>query len=388
LGFRTQMLLPRMFPSTRVMFVAFLILFTIMSLSGHQYRRDREHRHNRTRDSLLLDCLYETNLANTIWGNERLSLVTTRTIYPFIMATMHSVKDKAVSEKIKNHGLWDPMILGPMQFILQQSPCDSDSIVLDVGANIGFFGLFALSMHCDTVMFEPQKQTAAAIRASLCINEHIYRRKGLRAALIAKPVAKQSTVMFPTKYTVHGQNTGGISRMDCSNAEAKCEEFASVSLDEFVLGPMGKGLSMGKQRIRVLKVDVEGYEGDVFESMTQLLQRHLVDNVLFELIPYIRGAEESKSIVRLLHQYNYTLAESPFAFLEGVRNIDKPFIKKVIPMGEQQAFDMIADMHKMGNDEKSRNNWKAPKHYTDMWATLNPRLFEDYNKVVIPGARV
>ena len=138
----------------------------------------------------------------------------------------------------------------------------------------------------------------------------------------------------------------------------------------------------------MLKVDVEGYEGDVFESMTQLLQRHLVDNVLFELIPYIRGAEESKSIVKLLHQYNYTLAESPFAFLEGVRNIDKPFIKKVIPMGEQQAFDMIADMHKMGNDEKSRNNWRAPKHYTDMWATLNPRLFEDYNKVVIPGARV
>ena len=59
-------------------------------------------------------------------------------------------------------------------------------------------------------------------------------------------IAKQSTVMFPTKYTVHGQNTGGISRMDCSNAEAKCEEFASVSLDEFVLGPMGRGLSMGK----------------------------------------------------------------------------------------------------------------------------------------------
>lgn len=369
-----------------MIFAVYCSLLALVTVHGLQFRRDREHRHNRTRDSLLLECLYETNLANTVWGNERLSLVTTRTTHPFIMAILHSSKDKAVSEKIKNHGIWDPMILGPMQFILQRSPCDGSSMVLDVGANIGFFGLYALSMHCDTIMFEPQRQTAAAIRASLCINEHVYRRKGLRAALISKPVAKQSTVMFPTEYTLHGQNTGGVSRVDCSNEAAKCEEFQAVSLDDFVLGPMGKGFAMGKQRIRVLKVDVEGYEGDVFETMRQLLQRHLVDNVLFELIPYIRGAEESKGIVKMLHEYNYTLAESPFAFLEGVRDVDKPYIKRVVPMTEKEAFGMIDDMQKMGSDEKSRNNWKAPKHYTDMWASLDSRLFEGYNQAVIPGA--
>ncbi len=368
----------------QVVLVGFLAL--VLKTRGHQFRKDRENRHNRTSDSLLLSCLYETNLADTVWGSERLSLVTTRTTHPFVMAILHSSKDKAVSEKIKNEGLWDPQILGPMQFILEKSPCDGSSMVLDVGANIGFFGLFALSMSCDTIMFEPQKQTAAAIRASLCINEHVFRRKGLRAALIPKPVAMSSTVMFPTDYTLHGQNTGGVSRIDCSSKEAKCEEFAAVSLDDFVMGPMGKQMTQGKQRIRVMKVDVEGFEGDAFASMKGLLEKHLVDNILFELIPYIRGADEAKGIVRTLHEYGYSLAESPFAFLEGVRDVDRPYIKKVAPLKIDQACALIDDMTKTGNDPKARNNWRGPKHYTDMWATLTPTLFDDYNKAVIPGA--
>ena len=367
-------------------FLALFCLYCIVTIFASNHRRDREHMHNRTQDSLLLECLYYTNLKDSVWADKRLNLITTRTTRPFVMAVLPASLDRAVSEKLMNHGLWDPMILGPMQFILKKFPCDATSMVLDVGANIGFFGLFSLSMGCDTVMFEPQRHAAAAIRASLCVNEHVYRKKHLKSALFAQPVAKSSAVMFPTDYTLHGKNTGGVGRTDCNDPGAKCEEFKAVQLDEYWYGPMSAH-SAGKQKIRVLKIDVEGFEGDVFDSMRGLLGKQVPENIIFELIPYKRGAAESKAIIKMLVDHNYTIAESPFAFLEGVRDIDRPYIKKVVPMNNEQAFAMIDEMQKMGENEKTRNNWKAPKHYTDIWATTSGAgIFEEYNAVVIPNA--
>ena len=71
--------------------------------------------------------------------DKRLELITTRTINPFVMTILPSIIDSGVGENWRLQGIWDPQVLGPLQFILQSKPCDKDYFVMDVGANVGFF---------------------------------------------------------------------------------------------------------------------------------------------------------------------------------------------------------------------------------------------------------
>ena len=58
-------------------------------------------------------------------------------------------------------------------------------------------------------------------------------------------------------------------------------------------------------RIRVMKVDVEGYEAGVFASMAQILSKKAVDNILFEIVPYINGLERNEAIFAQLLEAGY-----------------------------------------------------------------------------------
>jgi hypothetical protein len=84
-------------------------------------------------------------------------------------------------------------------------------------------------------------------------------------------------------------------------------------------------------------------------------------------------------------RYRYSIAECPFTFAEGVREINRPYIRKVEPLDKDGISKVLRSMTQVGNSDKLRANWKN-KHYSDFWATLTPELFGKYNEAVIPGA--
>lgn len=343
-------------------------------------------RFNRTGDSMLLDCLHETNLKNMARPDKRLELITTRTLHPFVMTILPTFIDSGVGEKLRLQGTWDPQVLGPMQFILQTRPCDEDHYVMDVGANIGFFSLFSLSLGCDTAMFEVNPLALQALRSSLCINEPIYRRKRLKFQVIPLAVSPQSVIRFPVKDVRHRRNTGAMGSSDCNDARVLCREAKTVQLDNFMYGPMR---SFSKSKIRVLKIDVEGYEGEVLKTMKMALKKHDVENILFECIPYIHGLADAKAAFGLLHSHGYSIAEAPFTYAEGVRDVKRPFIRNVTaPLLESEVEVLLQHMYDVGMNEELRSKWD-PKHgkfYSDFWATTDPSLFQAYNSNVDQNA--
>ena len=105
-----------------------------------------------------------------------------------------------------------------------------------------------------------------------------------------------------------------------------------------------------------------------------------MENILFEMIPHVMGLEANIKAVRLLVASGYAVAECPFSFLEGVRQVDKPFIKQVVPLTVDSAITLITAMF----NEKDHNNWKK-KHYTDLWAAKDATMFTRYNDITYPA---
>ena len=136
------------------------------------------------------------------------------------------------------------------------------------------------------------------------------------------------------------QVTAIIQRL---HADAK-----TVQLDDYIYGPM-RSLSNDKSKIRVLKIDVEGYEGDVLKTLTTALTRHDVENILFECIPYIQGLAQAQTAFALLRDHGYSIAECPFTYAEGVRNVKRPFIRNVsMALSERQVDSMLQRMYEIG----------------------------------------
>ena len=73
----------------------------------------------------------------------------------------------------------------------------------------------------------------------------------------------------------------GMGTGDCNGGKVKCHDVKTVQLDNFMYGPMK---SFSKSKIRVLKVDVEGFDGDVLKTMSQVFEKNDVENILFESI--------------------------------------------------------------------------------------------------------
>ena len=87
---------------------------------------------------------------------------------------------------------------------------------------------------CRLSACEPQGPALTALRASLCINEHIYRKKRQKFQLIPMPVSDSTSVKFPLAGVKNSKNVGGAGIADCNRPEVHCQEFKTVQLDNFL----------------------------------------------------------------------------------------------------------------------------------------------------------
>lgn len=239
--------------------------------------------------------------AKTKLLSESVQTVITDTNPKFQMAVVDYPRD-LISHWLAAYGTWDVMVLAAMVRALDKEPCTSGDAVVDVGANLGFFGLYAATRGCKVYGFEMQPPLQACINMSLCMSE-----KKLDYTLIPNPVSNVETTMHFNLINGEG-NKGGHnveSYMNCKpDADGKgCTSINTVRIDDIVQA----------STIRVAKVDVEGWEWPVFQSFGKLISKKRgVQNVLFELTPYIHGVTQATSLLHLLKDAGMTLFELPF----------------------------------------------------------------------------
>ena len=166
---------------------------------------------------------------------------------------------------------------------LLSSQCKSSSrgdIMIDIGANEGYYGLLSASLGCRVLAFEPQPGCRAKIDAAIAFNRFAHSMR-----VVGQPVAPapSKTLWLPSR----GCRMMGIPT-DMRGSQVQRSRFTSVhtvTLDE---GIGGKGAqvigALSNARISLVKVDTEGAELSVLQSMlVPTLGR--IDNIVVETSP-------------------------------------------------------------------------------------------------------
>ncbi|KAF8056732.1 hypothetical protein HT031_006230 [Scenedesmus sp. PABB004] len=158
---------------------------------------------------------------------------------------------------------------------------DADTVVVDVGAFLGDFGLAAAAAGCRVYIFEVQPRQAALIQASINVNGF-----GERVTLVNKAVTNASNARL-TFSAAGGQTAkagggGGTITVD------------SVALDDLFPAPA---------RIFFLKIDTEGFELDVFAGAARLFQQRRVDNVVFEYTAFWTDRADQQALLPFVEAF-------------------------------------------------------------------------------------
>jgi len=203
---------------------------------------------------------------------------------PSLQLYVHGEQDRFVSQRLREHGIWEPYETSLVLTLLR--PGD---VFIDVGANVGYFSVVAASVvgaQGAVFAFEPDPGNCRLLRANAELN-------GLDDRVIVVEAAL-SDASGPGELFLSADNLGD------HQVYAGNESRSSVPID---LLQGSEYLAARLQRMDLLKVDTQGAEFRVMTGLMPLLQSLAQPpRIIIELTPYsLREAGASgRALVELL----------------------------------------------------------------------------------------
>eukprot|EP00466_Bigelowiella_natans_P020465 jgi/Bigna1/73423/fgenesh1_pg.24_\ len=300
-------------------------------------RTVRRHRHGPS--SVVSPATHEAlnpfesgGLGDLHWGcllgkekHHNMTLAQSSTIPRFSMWIMQTFLDPMISAQLQLTGAFDLHVLAAISRTVQAEcalsmPVEANPLVIDVGANVGFFSLYMASQGCQVLAFEPQESLMDPIKTSTCLNG-LNRRMNIKNAALAATNDGEETELYYDGWNV------GDARLahSCEKAGGytRCQQVDSiVQLDDVI---------PEREQILLMKIDVSGMESSVLRSMERLLASQSVYHIVLNYNPAFIGAQESVSILEKLHNYGYSIFYLPFK-QKGVsrRKIPTPHFKDTL----------------------------------------------------------
>jgi len=170
-------------------------------------------------------------------------------------------------------------------------------LVLDVGANFGYFSAYAARLGCRVIAWEPIPHFRAVTQAVLALN-NVTHLVTLRNRVVTDKAGEHITMEAPTKGIWGTASVSGINQNEMHKAQpftVTSERVDSV-VDEDVL---------------LMKVDVEGFESVVLNSAAALFSKRDVRNVVLE---YNAGIAERMPMWR--PQFSHLIEANPAMLMQ------------------------------------------------------------------------
>lgn len=182
---------------------------------------------------------------------------------------------------------------GITRCFLENIPLEEEDIVLDVGANIGWYSLL-LDKHSPSSVrlyaFEPDPLNFQLLSANITLN------KARNITAIPKALSDKSTTQ--TLYLYPSKNRGRHSLLPINSGEQV--DVTTTTVDTFV-----QENQLDVRRIKFMKIDVEGYEYFVLRGAHEVLSH----------IPYLhteyspgymqRGGVDAQEFINLMRSYQF-----------------------------------------------------------------------------------
>ena len=166
--------------------------------------------------------------------------------------------DQYISGSLHQSGTWEAPIVRAMESLLAKKP---NALFVDVGANIGYFSLYATLMGMRVVSFEPMLYNIVQIQRTLG------RNNGL-----SKWRIYNNAVSDVTGDVVRLRTTDGVHNAGNHKIGPHGDEAYSVRLDDVI-----------HEDVDLMKVDVEGYEAFVLAGGINLFCQYTVRALILEM---------------------------------------------------------------------------------------------------------
>lgn len=196
-------------------------------------------------------------------------------------------------------GFYDPNHDYEVLALIEMKKKEKHKLFVDVGGNIGSKSLVALKNGYDVIAFEPNPATAAILEINVLLNnfrDHFVLFRTAVADVIGKatfyinPVLMSQSSLYQDVSTANDPHTLKV-------------EVPVKTLDR-TLNP--------EQEITILKIDAEGAELPVLQGAKNLLGKHQIQSVVWE----VANDPKAKSVLKTLqlltdfgfkhYQYNYS----------------------------------------------------------------------------------
>ncbi len=168
-------------------------------------------------------------------------------------------------------------------------------LVLDVGANHGIFGFMALARGCTVEFYDPQRNCADILEKTLAAQAPAAAARG---RVFGVPVGAPGLTMAAAyKEFCSGRYAAVAGQRDTAflperghewgEAYAPFPGFRGAPQDLRELDSVTLDAAIAGRRVAFLKIDVEGFEGDVVASGLESFKRQLVDVLVVEVSPVL-----------------------------------------------------------------------------------------------------
>ena len=174
--------------------------------------------------------------------------------------------------------------------------------VLDLGANVGWFGVHALLAGCEVHAFEPVPEIAAVCERNLARAA----QRGRGSFTLHRVAAGQ--VRGTARIALASSNFGDNRVLDAGNARpndmgsGREIEIEIAPVDELVEGP-----------VRFVKIDTQGSEWLALQGMQRVLDASPRLGLLLELWPYALRGATAEQLLRWLDARGFTLGKATAA---------------------------------------------------------------------------
>jgi len=192
-----------------------------------------------------------------------------------------------VDNYIHKYGTWDTKLLKVIRKYISK-----DSVFVDVGANIGFFSLYASYLCKKVIAFEPIDFIYNQLKKS--VNENGIRNIELYNYACGSKKDKLEIGLVK-------ENIGASGLVPCNKKIYTKKMIDVTTLD----------IALHNRKVDFIKIDVEGFEPDVLLGARNIIQKNQ-PIIVFEFSPLIyekRMNNMSVALLETLYNMNYTITD-------------------------------------------------------------------------------
>lgn len=189
----------------------------------------------------------------------------TTTDPPFV-ATLADPQQEAASADVYQNGDMEIPTRKLFQHVLQHK-CTKDQLVVDAGANLGYFSTYSAVLGCSVKSFEPQPRLLPIIQSSWKING-VDDRTTLYNNILSENFNEKLGIVY-----VESMCWGCSRVVPVGGAGSHEKQFVitSTRIDKHV-----------DEDVLLMKVDVEGFEVKAIQSASKIFRKHKVKNMIIE----------------------------------------------------------------------------------------------------------